>query len=248
MKRTKKTRKTLLPVDSDLFFEFGGRLPNSVEREWKPSYNPTSILDENGQWYFKNGGPARHYSPNCKMYWKPGNHSISVKSYAEIDSKNSRVATCYYHNEWRYWTVPVGFKWDIDENGLRIVRRDGADYHPTTFELLHKDCILKSLKKLEINASVRLKELVEIKKNKEALKKCEKSLKVVFVDSLDAGNCYSGTVQFCNRHGLNKNKAYSPRQLMKLCNGDAQRVRLAINAALRRHKRFVDNGAEVFYP
>ena len=67
-------------------------------------------------------------------------------------------------------------------------------------------------------------------------------------DSLAAGNCQAGSEQFARRHGLNPTRWYKPNELLAVANGDAQRVRLAVLAAVRRHDRLAEAGAQVIYP
>lgn len=101
---------------------------------------------------------------------------------------------------------------------------------------------------LDKHAQQRLKQKAEEQKTKAAYSKAIKTgVKVCLEDSLAGGNCQAGTEEFCRRHKLDIKKYYSPLYLLRF-NDNVQRVRLAINAAIKRHMRFIDAGAELFYP
>ena len=65
---------------------------------------------------------------------------------------------------------------------------------------------------------------------------------VCLADSIRAGNCRQGTLNFGQRHGLDPARHYSAPDLLAMANGDASRVRVAVTAARLRHEREMTAG------
>jgi hypothetical protein len=65
---------------------------------------------------------------------------------------------------------------------------------------------------------------------------------VCLADSIRAGNCKIGTLNFAERHRLDTSRHYTAIELLAQANGDAGRVRLAITAARFRHNQEMDRG------
>lgn len=136
--------------------------------------------------------------------------------------------------------APRGYRWDVDENGLYLRGRAG-DYHPTASELLAGG--KEIARKLRKNAAIRKAERKKAKQQKAAIQKAEKEGATVCLrDSLNAGNCRPGSVNWAKRHGIDPQKHYTPSRLLSLANGDASRVALVVSVALRRHRQEMDRG------
>lgn len=147
----------------------------------------------------------------------------------------------------RQITLPEGYIWTKDKDGLKVLRlTDKADFHPNATCLdLGAEYLVSELEK---NFQKRLAEQVEINKTKKLYQRALKTgVRVTLADSLASGNCKAGTESFCRTHKLDINKSYSPLYLLKF-KDNIQRVRLAINCAIKRHMVSVDTGAEMFYP
>ena len=68
---------------------------------------------------------------------------------------------------------------------------------------------------------------------------------VCFADSLRAHNCDQGTRSFASRHNLDTDRHYTAGELLQIANGDAQYVRAAILAAMRRERTEMSRGYSV---
>lgn len=135
--------------------------------------------------------------------------------------------------------LPDSYRWDVDSNGLRIVRVDSPrdDYHPFAHELHSAATVAHScaglISALEHNRARRLE--IAVRTTAEAAQ--AQGVYVCLADSLRAGNCRAGTEAFAARHNLDLRRHYSAPELLTQANGDASRVRLAISAARLRHER-----------
>lgn len=145
--------------------------------------------------------------------------------------------------------APRGYRWNIDKNGIRILSLTNprCDYHPTAAEILNQTDLRKlakeNLKKRVELAKLERKEKKEVKRAADLIKKAEREgATVCLADSVRAGNCRAGTEAWARRHGLDPAKHYAPSQLLKIANGDAKRVGLAVAAAIRRHRIEMDRG------
>ena len=65
---------------------------------------------------------------------------------------------------------------------------------------------------------------------------------VCAADSYRAGNCRAGTSSFASRHDLDIARHYRAGEIASIANGDAQFVRAAIIAAVRRNRREIARG------
>jgi len=133
---------------------------------------------------------------------------------------------------------PAGYRWQKDRNGIALISTDGKkDYHPDSDDLRHYTKSAIRTKAVE-NYRRRQAVMVEQKRQLSEIKKAEREGAVICVaDSKRAGNCVAGTLRFAERHGLDPRKHYSPSQLLKIANGDAHRVALAVAVGLRRHRQ-----------
>ena len=137
--------------------------------------------------------------------------------------------------------LPDGYEWRHDANGLHVFERaTGADYHISASDLLSraKEKFPEILAKLTDRREHRLK----VKARRAAERAEMKGVWVSVRDSLNGGNCKTGTLAFAKRHGLSLTRHYEARQLFAIANGDVGRVRLAITAALIRHERDMERG------
>ncbi len=148
------------------------------------------------------------------------------------------------HETIRSHTLPDGFVWDIDRNGLRILRADGADYHLTGQDLAHV-IVDTLLFRLNTNAQIRRDAELRAKADRVAFMADKAGVWVCAADSLRAGNCLAGTEAFAHRHNIDTTRHYPAKTLLDMANGDAGRVRLAISAASLRHKRELERGFSI---
>lgn len=179
---------------------------------------------EAGVTHWKNGRP--------KSYDR-ATHDNYVRSFGLIVSPQRLESV--FHETRVAVELPTGYIWDRDANGLRAVcansRRD--DYHPEAAELMRKDAADYLVGKINANRQRREELAAKIAVEAAAVA----GVYVCLADSIRAGNCRQGTLQFAQRHGLDERRHYSAPELLTLANGDASRVRLAVTAARLRHER-----------
>jgi hypothetical protein len=162
-------------------------------------------------------------------------HDNFVRSFAIIQS--DRVLDYAFHKTEVTVTLPEGFRWDVDQYGIRVLHRNGVDdYHPDAGELLNNDYTV--CERLERNAERRmLTRAMEV-----SAKAASEGVFVCLADSVRAGNCRAGSVAFAERHGIDPSKHYHAPELLDMANGEAGRVRLAITAAILRHRKEIERG------
>lgn len=139
--------------------------------------------------------------------------------------------------------APQGYRWTTDRNGIALVSLDGKkDYHPDSDDLrFYSPAAIRS--KLLALYRQRQEQAKKEKDDLAAVRRAEREGAAICVaDSVRAGNCKAGTVNFANRHGLNPASHYRPTELLKIANGDAHRVRLAVAVGLRRHRHEMSQG------
>lgn len=148
------------------------------------------------------------------------------------------------------WLAPPrGYRWDRDQNGVRLVSLSDSrkDYHPDSDDLRSYDArsLARKISALfsqrreqaRINAEhLRLEKLSASEQTRLIAKAEREGCTVCLRDSLRAGNCRAGSVAFAQWHKLDPAKHYRPSQLLRIANGDAHRVKLAVAVALRRHR------------
>lgn len=146
--------------------------------------------------------------------------------------------------------APFGYSWGKDQNGICLISKTNKniDYHPTSDDLREyskKGIREKTLALHEIRKGERKKIRAEKKTEKEALatlKHAEKlGLLLCVKDSIQAGNCFSGTINFARNHGLDPQKHHKPTVLLSL-HDMQERIKLVIAVAMRRHKREINQG------
>jgi hypothetical protein len=112
------------------------------------------------------------------------------------------------------------------------------DYHPSASDLIKENAGDKIAEKVWQNHKVRL----ETKAREAAALAGMEGVVVCVADSRRAGNCEAGTFSFATRHNLDPRQHYPAAELVQIANGDSSRVRLAITAAVLRHKREMERG------
>lgn len=99
--------------------------------------------------------------------------------------------------------APNGWLWSKDDNGIRISRTDGADYHPYADDLLRKDAVKLCCNEARKNHTTRKAADKESRIKRAILNKARKGGFYVCVkDSYGAGNCSLGTLAFTRRNNL----------------------------------------------
>ena len=184
------------------------------------------------------------YSSRCK--YTRWSYVPILKSLAIISRWGSTILY-RHHSGSSFVPAPRGWYWDADANGLRLVSRSSPkdDFHPDsgdlqkgTNHLLHRAVVLRAQRRVEA---------AKARREKQFLLRHSKGVKVGLQDSVRAGNCQAGSLEFAKRHGLDANAYYAPAKLLQL-EPTNERVKLAIAIAARRHALYVAAGAEVFYP
>lgn len=158
-----------------------------------------------------------------------------VRSVAVIDS-----ATCTYlaHCTLRTITLPAGWTWDVDGQGLRALRADGADHHVTAADLLGgADEIVAAAER-----QARLRAEAEARAAAESATVAE--VQVCVADARRAGNCEAGIAAWAGQHELPLAAHVPAPVLLRLAARDPQalRVRLTVRVAAERHAREVQAG------
>ena len=170
-----------------------------------------------------------------------------LKSFALISRWGGGAILYRHHNGSFFVPAPRGWYWNADENGLRLVSRSSpkADFHPDSEDLrkgarhlLHRAVVLRAQRRAEA---------AKARREKLFLLRHSKGVRVGLQDSLTAGNCPAGSLEFARRHGLDPKGYYAPAKLLQM-DPNNERVKLVIAVAARRHAHYVTAGAEVFYP
>jgi hypothetical protein len=153
--------------------------------------------------------------------------------------------------------LPEKYCFDIDANGLRIVRQsDNADLHITADDFIRMTKGAYNWQaQLEQNLQRRLANAEADARNQAESAKAEASRKmmediragkrsvlsgvyVTIQDSVSGGNCIAGTNAFIERCGLKKRSIVSASALTRICKAKApeslDRLALAIAAAKKR--------------
>jgi len=151
--------------------------------------------------------------------------------------------TCEYalHTRRNTITLPDGYRWGEDSHGLRayVIASPADDYHPDAKNLIS----MTSSKIVAVIQQNRQRRL-----NTEAQQRAEEAdMQGVWVglsDSIRAGNCQAGSIRWATDHGLDPKRHYPALEICRIGAGDgsAGRVRVAISAAIIRHKRDMERG------
>jgi hypothetical protein len=240
--RSRRAARTVVPLGTRSFAaKYLGNFPRL--REWSlgeiatVSDHPFSIREcgSNSNW-------------NKRSTFRRG---VLVQSYATCTLRVCVLTLAGTRHEIR---APRGYKWDIDENGLRLrsCSHPQHDYHPSATELLTP--VAEIVARLKANVLARREaarlakqqareEKQSAKQRADAIKRAEREgIAVCLRDSVRAGNCESGSSQWAQRHGLDPARHYSPSAVLALANGDTSRVALVVTVALARHRREMQAG------
>lgn len=188
------------------------------------------------------------YSSRCS--YTHYTYSVIIRSWVVLLPETKKLVAKIGDYPQKIISAPRGYRWGADKNGVRLISiaHPTADFHPTAADLLlgARHCV----KKLQENRKARWAVEVERRKAKADAAQAERimrraeaeGLSVCLRDSLRAGNCEAGTVQWASRHGLNPAKHYMPAEVLAIANGDTHRVALVVAVALRRHQAEMARG------
>jgi len=136
------------------------------------------------------------------------------------------------------YQLPDGYAWRKDSLGLKIIRLSHrGDYHLSPSSQMNNPCIQNYILALNKNVEIREAQQKESKHLKSLLISANKvGFKVGFQDSINAGNCITGTESFCRKHKLNIKKYYSPIYLMRIKDSPntLRRLKLAVYYGLKK--------------
>lgn len=165
-------------------------------------------------------------------------HDNNVRSVGMIVSPQQ--LDCVFHERSATIMLPDDYCWGVDDHGIKALRGDSHrdDYHPSADDLLRADAAAFVVAALERNRQRRL----ELAAAEAAEAAQLAGVWVCVADSIRAGNCRVGTLNFATRHGLDPTRHYEAMELLHIANGDAGRVRLVITAARLRHERELQQG------
>lgn len=146
-----------------------------------------------------------------------------------------------------FLSAPRGWRFDKDENGLKIVSKDGKkDYHPinTDFYTGNNREITKRLtEKAKKNYETRREAESRLSQEKRLFREADKmGVLVCLKDSILAGNCVAGSTNWCSIHGIDPTGHIRPAKLLASANGDYRRVAIVVAQAIRRHRREMEQG------
>lgn len=164
-------------------------------------------------------------------------HLYQVRSFVVLTDAEHAEACVGKH--FKQWTAPDGYAFGIDENGVKLFRKDSPkdDYHINAEDVLSSS--RPSL--VEILEGNRQRRLQTEAENRAVEAEAE-GVWVCLKDSLRAGNCRTGTESFAVKYGFDVRKHYPAKEVLNRANGDYGRARLAISAAISRHRREMEVG------
>jgi len=233
-------RGLLVPCDAETAHRHGVRgLSGIAVNKWdcEPIYTATWVSSGAGAWCRKDG---THTCYTYGKYWEPGSHCIYVRSVALIRD-DMRTLEYILHMTRVTIALPDGYQWDRDRHGLRAydMRSPRDDFHPDADDLLRMDGVAIAAK-IESNRQRRLE--VEAKQRAD-----EAEMQGVWIglsDSVRAGNCPVGSTRWAIEHGLDPQRYYPAIEVYRagVGNGNAGRVRVAISAAIIRHRHDMERG------
>jgi hypothetical protein len=100
-------------------------------------------------------------------------------------------------------------------NGFLVRLSGGNIFHASTQE--------EAKERLEQERKAQRQAEQKAKEEKQTIKALE-TLKLSFDDSLKAGNCKAGTLQFIHKHGLSESATYTVKQLIKIGADERERI------------------------
>jgi hypothetical protein len=168
-------------------------------------------------------------------------HHNYVRSFAIF---KDRTLDYVLHETKIQLVLPEGYLWGEDYNGLKAFtefsRQD--DYHPDAEELLRKDAVEHIVQCIN-----RFAERRTLMWAQSAVEKAEsENIFVCLSDSVRAGNCFNGSLEFARKRNIDPYRHYRASELLDLVgkndNGDIGRLRLAITAASLRQRKELERG------
>jgi hypothetical protein len=183
------------------------------------------------------------YSRRCKYtHWT---YRMKVQSWGIVLNGTLRATIDTGNGVRTWWLFPWrGWAWHIDANGIYLADAHGRrDYHPTAATLLECDTTA-AIAELARNTDAKRREAAAMARKEAAdFRRAEQEgITVCLADSLAAGNCLAGTLNWANRHGLQAGRHYTPREILAVANGDTSRVRIVLAVAVRRHRNEMRQG------
>lgn len=133
--------------------------------------------------------------------------------------------------------APEGHRWEIDQHGIALVRTaDRCEYHPDAGDLI-RGADLPAI--IQRNEERRQLELTRIRAEMAEVD----GVWICLADSLRAGNCRAGSLSWTADNHVDSRVHHRASDILPLAiNGSAQRVRIAISAAARRHRQEMERG------
>jgi hypothetical protein len=130
-------------------------------------------------------------------------------------------------------TLPHNWYWDCNDNGLRIVNRDNpdCDYRP--------DC--DQLRRAEYHPDI-VQDWIYSAIDKGQFVDMVKLVKVTIGDSLRAGNCLRGTVQFARQNNLGDTTDIYAGVLGNILARFNGRAKFAVDMAIARQCHIAGSG------
>jgi hypothetical protein len=174
-----------------------------------------------------------------------GNHRNHAKNTNTVAIQSYGVAcgrVLFFHFEGTQQTIkaPRGYRWSIDQNGIKLVDRFGNDHHPLASELLQGTKFIVGI--LKQNLATRKLQQADQKKQLRFLRSAvRQGAAVIPTDSVRAGNCRAGTLNWLQRNNLTTQKWLPVTDLQQQAAQD-RRVVLVVAAALRRHRADIARG------
>jgi hypothetical protein len=204
-------------------------------KDWEvaSTFGRSRVEHTEGWTAWKNGVP--------RSYHRATNVSC-VRSFARVRDGGRTLVYLLHEGPERVIPAPSGTSWDIDANGIRLVfdKHREDDYHPDADDLLRGPEEL--LQKLLANRQLRLANEAKAEAELAELE----GVHVCLADSVRAGNCRAGSVEFALRLGLDARRHYRAGELLatalKQAPDSVMRLRLALRAAFDRHQREMQQG------
>ncbi len=219
---------------------WAGRLPSRVGWRYTAGYGRYVLADEEPYYVWRKGGGRvdSRYLPavarDGRAVYCRADRQLEVPLYAVIESPAHLAAQIgpVRHDV----VLPDGYYWDVDAQGLRVccAASPRDDYHITAADV-ESGRPSHIIDQLLAGRATRLATAA-----REAASRAEAAgVYLCRADSIRAGNCPTGTDAWCAQHGLDLRRHYSALEVLDRVADTAQagRVRLAVTAAVLRHRR-----------
>lgn len=180
---------------------------------------------------------------------RTGAHAVNesyYRSFAVPSPDGGTVAVAIHTTEYAL-SAPSGYRWGIDANGLRLVdvTTPDSDYHPSASECWHARedggaalvaAIVRNVETRRRDAEIDARNAQEKAARRAVLLAESDGVCVGLCDSITGGNCGAGSRAWATAHGLDPSRYYRASRLLAAGNGEYQRVRRAVLAAIRRQR------------